>query len=161
MHADNLIARASTAFAGQQPRRINECNCPECHDFSRLLAGREPDDIPSAELGDGIILLGPATLAYFVPGIVRFCLSNDPDEGDICNTFVFSILAQPISKRSSPECHPKLGELTVAQTSVILEILQHVTRSWYNDGEELPREISRATANWSWFLERARICDRP
>ena len=153
MTADEVQKLVNTAFANVARPDVftSGCTCDECVALNRKL--RKSD----TELPDGLAwelpLLSPSAVRYLTPKLIENSLSDTGDE-DLGWNFV-EMLGAPISSTNPPDSLPFSCEFNQQQCVAVLEFFQFIREHWYEDHEEIPREVNRGICNWQHFAEQA------
>lgn len=152
MTSEELKQLVAAAFADvPRPEKFTSgCPCSECAEIDKKFKSFKSE--PPANLDWKLPLLSPQAVQFLIPALIREAL--DDEDGDLAANFV-DMLTQPISKSEPPDCLPFAVGFNREQTAAMLEFLRFIRDDWYEESEELPRQLKRGLRNWEHFVERA------
>lgn len=136
-----------------RPTSFTTCRCDECFLLDSVLQSKDYNTLAATDVGMSLCLISPEGMTYWIPALVRLCLTGDRDQWcEACDHFIKSELGLSLPKMDFPCQHPRFASLNPEQTALVLEFLKHIEASWYTkDRQEAPRELARAIRNWSRF----------
>lgn len=149
---NQIVEKALGAFTQGLPAKACDCGCEECREINEFAFGKLPLEYPS-EIGSRLCLLAGQSICHFIPGLMKMAFEENEGEDDTVISFL-NILSQPISKKSPPRYHPKLGELSYEQTLLVHTFVKELYERWSIDGD-VNKSLERSINNWAWFLSQS------